>query len=57
MSTEDNKDPNVVSSSSSSSIGHAKVVPLSMPIYSQPRLMPAYRDARNALDLSIGIKG
>jgi hypothetical protein len=61
-SKEENKDPNVVSSSCSSSIGPARANFGNSPIYNQPRLLPAFREARmednmDALDLSIGIKG
>jgi hypothetical protein len=57
---EDNKDSNVVSSSSS--VGPARANLGNSPIYNQPRLMPAFREARmedkmDALDLIIGIKG
>jgi hypothetical protein len=61
MSNEDNKDPNVTSSSSSSSVGPAKVNSVILPIYNQLRLPPTFRDARmeekmDALDLNIGIR-
>jgi hypothetical protein len=61
MSKEQNKDLNNVSSSSSSSVGPAKTGLEFSPIFSQPRLLPAFNDSRieqkiEALDLSIGIK-
>jgi hypothetical protein len=61
MSEQKNESQNVDTSSSSSSVGPAKVPTIAMPIYSQPKLPVTYRNARmedgmDALDLSIGKK-
>jgi hypothetical protein len=61
MSEPKNESQNADTSSSSSSVGPAKVPTIAMPIYSQPKLPATYRNAKvedkmDALDLSIGIK-
>jgi hypothetical protein len=61
MTEDKNSDLNKVSSSNSSNVGPRLGGLRSHPIYSQPRLLPAFHDARmeqkmKALNLSIGIK-
>jgi hypothetical protein len=61
MSKDKNKDLNNDSSSSSSSVGPARLGSGINPIFNQPRLLLAFNDSRTeqkmeTLDLSIGIR-